>query len=263
MKLLITGALSGLVYKYAKALAKRGHIVYAGVETKKQLETLEEKIKEEKVILFPVVINLLAEETFTDLNRLELDVIILQAGIGEGGSIYEIDMDRFRKNYEVNIFGNLKLIQAFLKYITTSNKKGKIIITSSLAAFLPIPYLSSYTSTKISLYMLAKTLRLELKYQDIPVTVSLIMPGAYQTGFNNVFIDNKTKDSIILPTKADQMTKYQKICFSLGESKNFNRLINQVVKMVEQEHPRFIISTPTSQKVLTKLYAIISLFIEL
>lgn len=262
MKILITGALSGLGYQYAKKLFQRGHIVYAGVENEKQKETLENKIKEEKIILFPTIINLLKEETIQNIKNLDLDIIILQAGIAEGGSIYEIDMKRIEQNYQVNIFGNLKLIKYFLNDIETKRKRGKIFITSSLAAFIPIPYLSSYTATKVSLYMIARTLRLEVKYQKIPVSISLIMPGAYQTGFNEVFIENKMKD-IVKKKKAYQMSKYQRIIFALTESTNYDSIVNKLIKNIEKNDPKFIISAPFSQKMLTKLMIIISTFLEL
>ncbi len=263
MKILITGALSGLGYQYAKKLAARGHIVYAGVETKEQKLSLEEKIKEERIILFPILINLLDLNTCKKIETLELDVLILQAGIGEGGSILEIDMNRVEDNYHVNVLGNLQLIQLFLRSLVEHKRSGKILITSSLAAFLPFPYLSSYTSTKISLYLIAKTLRMELKFQNIPVKVHVILPGVYSTGFNEVMVDNKMFDHLILREKAHQMTKYQKLFFSLSEKKEFDSLSNKIVRAVETNYSRFSISAPFSQKVAVKLYILLTSFLEL
>ena len=115
MTILITGALSGLGYQYAKKLAKRGHIVYAGVENEQQLQVLNQKILEEKIILFPIVLQLLDKTTWPDFSLLDIDVLILQAGIGESGSILEIDQNRWQKTYETNVFGNVGIIQQFLR----------------------------------------------------------------------------------------------------------------------------------------------------
>ena len=60
MNVLITGARSNIGYSLAKSLSLRGHIVYAGCKTMKEKEALEEKINHEKIIMFPVVLNLLA-----------------------------------------------------------------------------------------------------------------------------------------------------------------------------------------------------------
>ena len=88
------------------------------------------------------------------------------------------------------------------------------------------------------------------------------MPGAYQTGFNEVFIENKMKD-IVKKKKAYQMSKYQRIVFALTESTDYDSIVNKLIKNIEKNNPKFIISAPFSQKILTKLMIIISTFLEL
>ena len=58
---------------------------------------------------------------------------------------------------------------------------------------LPLPYLSCYTSSKAALSILCFTLKKELKQINSNISMSLIEPGAYQTGFNDVMINNKEK----------------------------------------------------------------------
>lgn len=256
MKILITGALSNIGYALAKKLALRGHIIYAGVKTKEEQKTLEKKLNEEKIIMFPIVINLL-NKSFNSINRLDLDCLILQAGVGEGGSILELSSSRLEETFKVNVLGNYNLIQTYLRSCLKTNKKGKIFLISSLAAFLPLPYLMSYTSSKLYLYHLAKTLKLELAYQRINVSISLIMPGAYKTGFNDLMIDNKYKDKLILKEKAVKMTLYQKLLFTFLEQNNYDTLVTKVVFNVEKNKPAFLISEPFSQKIFIKLYIFI------
>ena len=146
MNILITGARSNIGYNLAKHLSLRGHIVYAGCKTLKEKVALEEKISQEKIIM------------------------LLHASISNGGSILEISNDRFNEVIDVNIKGNFRLLQRYLRYCYYHRKKGKVFITSSIAAFYPLPYLSTYTSGKLYLYHLASTLRLELPIIQVLMT---------------------------------------------------------------------------------------------
>ena len=260
MNILITGARSNIGYNLGKSLALRGHIVYAGCKTMKEKKSLEEKINTEKIIMFPIVLNLL-DNDFNIIDELDIDCLILHASIGNGGSILEISNDRFNEVIDVNIKGNFRLLQKYLRYCYYHKRRGKVFITSSLAVFYPLPYLSTYTSSKLYLVSLANTLKLELLYQGLDVSISLILPGAYYTGFNDLMIDNKSKDEYIVKDKAMSMTKYQKIMFSLLEEIDYSDLVKEVVREIEKDKPKFIISRPLSQKIFTKLYVLIKTFI--
>ena len=260
MNILITGARSNIGYNLAKLLAKRGHIVYVGCKSLLEKETLDERINHEKLIMFPICLNLL-DNNFSIIDELDIDCLILHASIGNGGSILELSKDRFNEVIDVNIRGNFFLLQKYLRYCYKKKKSGKVFITSSLAAFLPLPYLSTYTSSKLYLYHLASTLRLELLYQKLDVSISLILPGAYHTGFNDLMIDNKALDKYILKMKALKISKYQKIMFSLIEKYDYNDLVRTVVREIEKDKPKFIISRPVGEKIFTKVYILIKTLI--
>lgn len=115
MKIFITGAYSGLGYAIAKEAAKRGHIVYAGVHKKEQLSFLEQKGMEDGVFLFPVLFRLGEEKDYRILEENSFDLIFLQAGIAEGGSLLEMNIKRIEENYRINLFENLKVLQKELK----------------------------------------------------------------------------------------------------------------------------------------------------
>ena len=115
MKIFITGAYSGLGYAIAKEAAKRGHIVYAGVHKKEQLSFLEQKGMEDGVFLFPVLFRLGEEKDYRILEENSFDLIFLQAGIAEGGSLLEMNIKRIEEHYQINLFENLKVLQKELK----------------------------------------------------------------------------------------------------------------------------------------------------
>ena len=260
MNILITGARSNIGYSIAKALALRGHIVYAGCKTLKEKETLDLKLKEEKIIMFPIVLNLLNSD-FSFIDEFAIDCLVLQASISNGGSILELSKERFIEVIDVNIKGNFYLLQRYLRYCYYHHKKGKIFLTSSLAAFYNLPYLASYTSSKLYLYQLAKTLRLELLYQQLDISISLILPGAYHTGFNDLMIENKNLDKYLLKKKALTISKYQKLLFTILEKYDYSDLVKEIVKEIEKNNPKFIISRPILQKIFTKIYILIKALI--
>ena len=253
MKILITGGISGLGYSVAKELALKGHIVYLGVRTKEEETYLNEKLKREKLIMFPLVLDL-TNDNYTIPN--DIDILYLNASLGKGGSILEVNSNYLTDTFNVNILGNVNLIKKYLK----NRKKGRIVLTSSLAGFLPLPYLYSYTYTKLSLYHLANTLRLECLYQGLDIEVSTILPGAYYTGFNQVMIDNKDKftnhDSKIYKNRKF-INRIQRNIFFLVEKKDYTDLVKKVGKEIYKEKPKFRIRRPIIQSVFVKIYLIL------
>ncbi|HIT10482.1 MAG TPA: SDR family NAD(P)-dependent oxidoreductase [Candidatus Onthousia faecigallinarum] len=263
MKIFITGAYSGLGYAIAKEAAKRGHIVYAGVHKKEQLSFLEQKGMEDGVFLFPVLFRLGEEKDYRILEENSFDLIFLQAGIAEGGSLLEMNIKRIEENYQINLFENLKVLQKYLRRCLLTKQKGKIFLTSSLAAFLPLPYLGSYTSSKMSLYSIGRTLQKELKLQQLKVRLCLFVPGAYQTGFNEYMILNKEKDLYFKEEEGKKITQKQEQMFSLIEEKDYLLLAQRVVRAMEKEKIPNDLSYPFWQKIGIKIYRLISALIEL
>ena len=123
---------------------------------------------------------------------------------------------------------------------------------------LPFPYLGFYTSSKAAISLLTFTIRKELKILNPNISVSLIEPGAYHTGFNQVMIDKKGK----LLWKEEEIeeqsiTRLQRNLFAIIEKKKFSSIVKKIVKEVEKENPKFKIRAPILQIVGTKLYLLI------
>lgn len=107
-----------------------------------------------------------------------LDAIIHTAGIYDLDSLLEIDEVRFRRIFEVNLFGPYRLNQAFAPLLSPG---GRILIVSSeLAPLDPLPFTGLYAISKSALEKYAFSLRMELNLLDI--SVSVIRPGAVNTG---------------------------------------------------------------------------------
>lgn len=172
-----------------------------------------------------------------------------------------MDVDVLRKNYDVNVFGTMEVIKRGYNNFCNNKKNGKIFVTSSLAGMLVLPYLSCYTSSKAALSMLVKTINMELKDTKNNITISLIEPGAYKTGFNEVMIDNKDKfldRNSRFYKNVNSINRKQKILFKLIEKKSCKNLSEKIVEEMEKDKPSFNIRVPFSQAIFSKIYSLFS-----
>lgn len=257
MKVLITGAVSGIGFSVAKLLSIKGHDVYVTTHTEEQLNNVKEKIRQQKLNINSYKMDIRKKSDRNILKKINPDVLINHAGIGNGGTILEMDIDVLRDNYETNVFSSFSLLQEFYQLKEEHRERGKIFVTSSIASMIPIPYLGCYTSSKAAISMLTKTIELELKYMKKNISISLIEPGAFHTGFNQVMIDNKEKflykDSYIYKN-IDNINRLQRNMFILLEKQSTKSLVSKIVKEVEKEKPKFLIRKPFLQSFLMKIY---------
>lgn len=253
MNVLITGGRSNIAYNVALILSER-HRIYLTTHTDKQCEMLK-KMVNENITCFKLDIT--NEKDRNKVNDLDIDCLINHAGIGIGGSIVDMDINDLRRNFEVNFFSSFELLKLVYHKFLNEKKDGRIFVMSSLASITPIMMLGSYCSSKAAISMLTTTLHQELKIINSNISISLIEPGAYHTGFNQVMIENKEKylnKNSIFYKERELFTKYQKLMFKILEKKKLNTIVNKIVKEVESERPKFRIRAPLSQVTLAKLY---------
>lgn len=256
MQILVTGAYSGIGYKLGCSLAKNGHIVYMTTETDEQLKKLRKKLKEEMVDAHTFKMDITTDDIFL-VDDLDIDCLINQAGIGLGGSILYMDIDVLRKNYEVNIFSSFSLLKRVYHNMVKRNVRGKIFVTSSVAGYLPFPFLGCYTSGKAAISALCRSIKKELEYLDNGITISIIEPGAYHTGFNqkmieskNVYLDKKS----LFYKRRNSINKLQKNLFRFIEKDNLDDLVQKIVTEIDSDKPKFIIRRPWYISVFLKFY---------
>lgn len=180
--ILITGAASGFGKGAALELARRGHNVVAGVQIAPQVTELMAAAADEGVELEVMVLDITDESDRAAAFGHDVDVLINNAGVMEGGPAAEIPMDRVRKNFEVNVFGTLAMIQGLAPQMVARGS-GKIINVSSMGGLITVPFVSIYTATKHALESITEGLKFEL--MGTGVEICTINPGAYGTGFND------------------------------------------------------------------------------
>lgn len=188
-RILITGAGSGIGLDTAFALARRGHEVILTTHTELEVSQIKKLAQEEGVTLKVTKLDITQESEIKRAAKLEVDVLINNAAIGESGPMLEVPPERVRQLFETNVFGTLRTTQIFADAMLKRKKGGRIITVSSVAGRVVIPFLGPYHMSKFSLEAAFDAFRLELEPEGI--WVSLIEPGLIYTGFNERMADTK------------------------------------------------------------------------
>lgn len=254
MKILITGAKGGIGYLTALTLAEKGHKVYLTCHTNKQLKKVKEKIGKQKNITV-LKLDITSEKDRLRVLDLDIDCLFNNAAVALGGSIIEADMDYVRENFEVNVFSSFRLLQIVLRNMIEKNK-GRIIVMSSLASMFPIPFSGVYSATKASITSITKSLQKELSFIKFNVKVILIEPGLYHTGFNQVYLNNKYDDGKYFKDVKEKLKKMENFAFKMAEKKSLDSIVVQIVRAIEDKHPKSVYRAPKQEAFLAKLYSI-------
>ncbi|MQC17534.1 MAG: SDR family oxidoreductase [Chloroflexi bacterium] len=178
---LITGASTGIGRACALHLDRLGFRVLAGVRKSEDGDALR---AEASARLAPVLIDITDAESIAEAaRRVEalapegLAGLVNNAGIALTGPLEFIELERVRRQFEVNVFGHLATTQAMLPALR--KRGGRIVNMSSMAGWVGAPFYGPYTGSKHALRAMTDALRLELSPWDLPVV--LIEPGAIDT----------------------------------------------------------------------------------
>lgn len=174
MKILITGATSGIGRQLALDYQAEGHQVWGVGRSADALETLVQQG------ITPLQVDLSdRESTCACCSQLEsLDLVILSAGTCEYIDMPDFNGDLFARVMRANVESMANSIEALLPALRKSSSAQLIGIGSS-AAYLPLPRAEAYGSSKAAIAYLMKTLRITLKADNI--NVSLVCPGFVKT----------------------------------------------------------------------------------
>lgn len=254
-RVLITGARSGIGNALVDVLKEKDYFIYVTVHTEKQLESVQQKYKDNKNIEC-MKLDITDPIDQRKVSKLDLDIFISNAAIGKGGSLVEIPMELVRENFETNVFSTFELIQLVLKPML-QKKKGKIIVMGSLAGMYPISFLGSYSGTKASLKKMTTVLRRELKLLDKNIDVHLIEPGLYGTGFNKMMFEDKyprMKKQTYFRKELEFIQSRECLLLHYLEKKSMQTIVDKMVNAIEGENDRFIYRAPFTQVIAAKVY---------
>lgn len=257
-KILFTGARGGIIASVIEKLKNKNYKIYVSVHTETQLEIIKEKYKKYKNIEC-IKLDVTSKEDRQNIKNLDIDILVLNGAIGYGGSIAEMDMNLVRNNFEVNVFSNFEVVQLLIGNMIQKNK-GKIIFMSSIASIYSVPFLGSYAATKASITRLALALKKELKLINSDIKISIIEPGFYHTGFNQVMFQNKY-DWMDVETYfnscLDIIRKREYFIEKYIEKKNLKSIEKKIMTAIKSKNPDTFYRAPFMQVMFAKINQII------
>lgn len=224
MKILITGATSGIGFLTGCVLVARGHDVIFTCKTLDEVENVKNKLNILGLNASVLKLDVTDKNDRERINTLDLDVLFLHAGVGYTGLLKDIDVGLVRESYEVNVFSSLEMIQLFFK---NESKPKKVVLTSSLFSGHACPFFGSYIMTKTSIDLMAKILKNESIFSDDRIV--LVKPGAYHTGFNQYLLLSGEKSGV----DAMIISLLNKI-FLFVEEKDINSIVCKIVYAIER-----------------------------
>ena len=186
MRVLITGASSGIGRDMAKVISKKAaELVLVSRDIEKLKEVKKEIERDAKVEI--ISMDLTNEENCKEIhNRVKnVDILINNAGFGDCGFFSETDLDKELNMIKTNIIAYHILTKLYLKDMKEKNS-GKILNVASIAGFMPGPLMATYYATKNYVVRLSEAIREELKKEKSNVQISILCPGPVSTNFNKV-----------------------------------------------------------------------------
>lgn len=200
-KALITGANKSIGFETARQLLQKGYYVYLGSRNLDNGQEAVEKLKAEglnevEAIQIDVSNDESVKEARAEIGTKTevLDVLINNAGITGGmpqGALVA-DIDQFKKVFDTNLFGVIRVTQAFIDLVKKSAEPRIVNVSSSQGSLtLATDTSNKYYNHKGSVYQPSKsalnmyTIILAYELKDTAIKVNAVDPGFIKTDFNN------------------------------------------------------------------------------
>ncbi|HEX6153733.1 MAG TPA: SDR family NAD(P)-dependent oxidoreductase [Solirubrobacterales bacterium] len=184
-RVLITGGSSGIGLTTAEALVREGARVALLARNELGLAAAKRRLAEEGGEALTFTADVTDREALTDaVNSAAkemggLDVVVTSAASIAFGRFAETKPEDFEATVDTVLGGTVNTIRAALPHLERS--RGAIVAVGSIAARMPLPGMSAYTTSKHGLVGFLDTVRIELEESGSSVTLSLVHPGAVDT----------------------------------------------------------------------------------
>lgn len=183
---IITGASSGIGFELAKQLADAGFNLIINARHLDKLQAVEKQLRSIATIDIKIVAADLAEPEGIDrliqaTQGLNIGLLVVSAGYGSSGNFIDSSLHAELNMLKVNCEALLSLTHYYSQQFV-QQKRGGIILMSSMVAFQGTPYAANYAATKAYVQTLAEALAVELKPKGVDILAAA--PGPVESGFS-------------------------------------------------------------------------------
>ena len=243
---LITGVSTGIGKSIALKLLEDNFYVIGSVRKVEDSTELENQYPDNfKSLIFDVtnkddIYNSVSiVKDFLEQKKSYLCSVVNNAGIAIGGPLRYLDIEIYKKQFDVNFFGLINVTKAFLDLLIESNNyplKNKIINIGSISGKRSYPFVGPYTASKFALEGLTDSLRRELLIHNLDVI--LIEPGPIKTPIWSKVPD--IEDNPFLKTEYEiPLRKLSKGYIEMGKNGLHPDVIgDKVVHVLQRNNPK-------------------------
>ena len=260
--IVVTGASTGMGAATARELARSGFHVLAGVRRDVDADALRGDGIEPHILDITVESHVaaIAERVANDPQGFPLRALINNAGVAINAPVEALPIAEWRRQFEVNLFGHVAMIQALMPSLLRS--AGTVVNISSLGGKVALPTYPAYAGSKFALEALSDSLRREVGRLGVRVVV--IEPGAVKTAMaeRGVATADRLKDGMT----ADQRERYGELVDAMSNlARSFDKdgvsadhAATVIAKAATSSRPRTRYTVGRDAAVLARLSRVLS-----
>ena len=239
--IIVTGSSSGIGLESALSLARNGYITYATMRSPEKDTSIKTAVQKEglpvRVVQLDVTddnsVKNAVDHIISEAGR--IDVLVNNAGYSLGGALEDLSMEEIKSQYETNLFGLIRVIQAVLPTMR-KQRSGRILNISSGTGIFGFPGISAYVSTKFAVEGLSESIAYEL--EPFGIKVILIEPGFVKTNFEHAMVVAKKAEDPTSPY-SELMQKLMANASELAKNASNAELVaNVIVDAASNPNPR-------------------------
>jgi NAD(P)-dependent dehydrogenase (short-subunit alcohol dehydrogenase family) len=242
---LVTGCSTGIGRATAALAAERGHRVFAGARRLESLDGLPGNVERLSLdVTRRETIDFAVKEIVSQAGR--IDVLVNNAGYGQMGTVEDVPLEKWKAEYEVNVFGLVAMTQAVLP-LMRKQKSGTIVNIGSIAGLISYPFGGAYCSSKFAVEAISDALRLEV--ERFGIRVVLIEAGPITTRFNDRV--EQEVDSLVRNAASGYHAEYERAFARFRKESTAGALpagevARVVLKAVSKRRPRarYLVTIP-------------------